>query len=205
MNMLWLAPAPLVLASGSSARRALLDAAAIPVDIIKPAVDEAPIAQALIAQGASPASVAAALARAKGEEVSRAHPGRLVLAADQTLDLNGKTGMKAPTLDAARAQLRALRATAHHLHSAAVLMQGGELVWQGIASATLTMRDFSDDFLDRYLDLMGNKVLGTVGCYELEALGPHLFSGIAGEHATILGLPLSGVLAALRAHGALLG
>lgn len=204
MTAFWLAPAPLVLASGSSARRALLSAAAIPFEIIKPTLDEAPIAKKLINEGAAPGVIAAALALAKGEEVSRAHPDRLVLAADQTLDFKGQLGMKAPSLEAARQQLQALAGHTHQLHSTAVLMQGGKPLWQGSASATLTMRPFSDDFLSRYLALMGDKILGTVGCYELEALGPHLFSCIEGEHATILGLPLFGVLEALRANGALL-
>ena len=204
MSTFWLAPAPLVLASGSSARRALLSAAAIPFEVIKPTLDEAPIAQKLIREGAAPAIIAAALALAKGQEVSRAHPERLVLAADQTLDFNGQLGMKAPSLQAARQQLQALAGHVHQLHSAAVLMQGGKPLWQGTASAILTMRLFSEDFLSRYLALMGDKVLSTVGCYELEALGLHLFSRIEGEHATILGLPLSGVLEALRDKGALL-
>lgn len=204
-SALWLAAEPLVLASGSSARRALLTAAGIPLEIIKPTLDEAPIAQKLLQENATPETIAAALALAKGEEVSRAHPGRIVLAADQTLDHADQLGMKAPTLEAARQQLLALRGQSHQLHASAVLMRGGKTLWQGTSSATLTMRPFSDDFLDRYLALMGEKVLGTVGCYELEALGPHLFSRIEGEQATILGLPLSGLLEALRAHGVLLG
>ena len=204
MSAFWLAPAPLVLASGSSARRALLSAAAIPFEVIKPTLDEAPIAQKLINEGTAPAMIAAALALAKGREVSRAHPERLVLAADQTLDFKGQLGMKAPTLQAARQQLQALAGQSHQLHSAAVLMLGGRPLWQGTASATLMMRPFSAEFLSRYLALMGDKALATVGCYELEALGPHLFSRVEGEHATILGLPLASVLEALRANGALL-
>jgi septum formation protein len=204
VNRFWREQAPLVLASGSPARRALLEGVGIPLEIIKPDVDEAPIAQALSARAAPPAAIAAALALAKGEAVSRAHPHRIVLAADQTLEFRGQLGMKAPTIEAARLQLLSLRGETHHLHSAAVLMQGGAPLWQGCASANLTMRPFSEGFLAHYLAQMGDKVLGTVGCYELEALGPHLFSRIEGEHATILGLPLLGVLDALRARGALL-
>lgn len=200
----WLEPEPLVLASGSAARRALLEAASIPLEIIKPDVDEEPIARQLETDKASPKAIAAALALAKGSDVSLRHPQRLVLAADQTLDLDGSLGMKAPSLEAARGQLLALRGRDHQLHSAAVLLRGGKPLWQGVASARLTMRGFSTPFLDAYMLAMGGKLLGTVGAYELEALGPHLFAEIEGDHATILGLPLFALLEALREQGALL-
>lgn len=200
----WLLPHPLVLASGSSARRALLEAAAIPLEIRKPDLDEVALAAPMVAKGESPKAIAQVLARAKALAVSAANPDRLVLAADQTLDLSGQLGMKAPDLASARAQLLALRGIAHQLHSAAVLARDGTVLWQGSQSATLTMRTFSDTFLDTYLDAMGKRVLGTVGGYELEALGIHLFETIEGDQATILGLPLHGVLAALRDAGALL-
>lgn len=202
---LWRNRAPLVLASGSSARRALLGAAQIPHEIIKPEVDEVPIAQDLIARNHGPLVVAQGLALAKAQDVSRFHPDRLVLAADQTLEADGALGMKAPSVAAARAQLIALRGKTHALHSAAVLMQAGVVLWSGHESAHLTMRPFSDAFLDAYLALMGEKVLGTVGAYELEALGIHLFSSIEGSQAAILGLPLGGILEALRSQGFLLG
>lgn len=202
---LWRDSSPLVLASGSSARRALLSAAEIPHDIIKPLVDEAPIAEKLLAQRETPLGIAQALASAKGLDVSMRHPDRLVLAADQTLDADGQLGMKPPSLPAARAQLLALRGRSHALHSAAVLMRGGRILWSGHETAHLIMRAFSDAFLDEYLGLMGEKVLGTVGAYELEALGIHLFSSINGSQAAILGLPLSGILEALRSEGVLLG
>lgn len=202
---LWLDPPPLVLASGSSARRALLEAAAVPIEIIKPEVDESALAAGFLARKATPLDIAEALALAKGQAVSAVHPNRLIVAADQTLEFGGALGMKAPDLAAAKAQLQALRGQTHALHSAAVLIRGGEVLWAGVESAHLTMRAFSDDFLARYLALMGDKVLGTVGAYELEALGIHLFSRIEGSHAAILGLPLSGLLDALRHHRVLLG
>lgn len=201
---LWRLPAPLVLASGSPTRRAMLEALSIPLDIIKPDLNEAALAADWVAQAAKPAQIAAALALAKAQAVSASQPHRLVLAADQTLEWDGRLGMKAVDLAAAHAQLAALRGREHQLHSAAVLMCGGIPLWQGVDSATLTLRDFSEDFLDRYLALMGNRVLGTVGAYEIEGLGGHLFSRVEGAHATILGLPLAGVLEALRQHGALL-
>ncbi len=199
MNSLWLDEKPLVLASGSVARRRMLEAAAIPLAIVKPELDEAAIARDLLARGADPAAIAMALAKAKGAAVSGQNPDHLVIAADQTLDCQGRLGMKPPSLAAAREQLMALRGKNHRLHSAAVLIRGGQLLWAGQESAELQMRAFSDAFLAAYLAHMGAAVLGTVGAYELEGLGIHLFSDIRGSQPAVLGLPLSGLLEALRA------
>lgn len=201
----WLADKPLVLASGSSARKALLEACGLPLDIIKPHVDEKAIAATLLESRHSPAEIAIALAHAKAEAVALKNPQRLVLAADQTLDLEGSLFMKPRDLASARAQLLRLSGKAHQLHSAAALRRGETLLWAGLSSATLIMRDLHAAFLDRYLDAMGSKVTETVGGYEIETLGPHLFSEIVGDHATILGLPLFGVLYALREAGVLAG
>lgn len=201
----WLAKEPLVLASGSSARRMMLEACAIPLDIIKPHVDEKAIAASLLENRHPPAEIAIVLAHAKAEAAARLHPEKLVLAADQTLDLGGSLFMKPVDRSAARAQLRRLAGKEHQLHSAAALRRGEKLLWAGISSATLIMRDFNETFLDLYLDAIGNGVLNTVGGYEIEALGPHLFSEIVGDHATIMGLPLFGVLYALREAGVLAG
>ncbi|MGL5447571.1 MAG: Maf family protein [Rhabdaerophilum sp.] len=201
----WLGQEPLVLASGSSARRILLEACGIQLKIIKPHVDEKAIAATLLESRNSPAEIAIALARAKAEAVALKHPEKLVLAADQTLDLDGSLFMKPADCSSARAQLQRLSGRAHQLHSAAALRRGDKVLWAGISSATLVMRDLEPDFLDRYLAAMGSKVTETVGGYEIEALGPHLFSEIVGDHATILGLPLFGVLYALREAGVLAG
>jgi len=170
----WLGGEPLVLASGSSARRLLLESCGIPLEIVRPRVDEKAIAA-------------------------------LVLAADQTLDLQGSLFMKPSDRDAAQAQIARLRGKAHHLHSASALRRGETVLWAGLSSATLLMRPFDDAFLESYLDAMGSRVTETVGGYEMEGLGPHLFSEIVGDHATILGLPLLGVLYALREAGVLAG
>jgi septum formation protein len=201
----WLGDKPLVLASGSSARKALLEACGLPLDIIKPHVDEKAIAATLLESRHSPAEIAIALAHAKAEAVAIKHPERLVLAADQTLDLEGSLFMKPFDRASAKAQLLRLSGKAHQLHSAAALRRGETLLWAGISSATLIMRDIQPGFLERYLDEMGQKVTETVGGYEIEAFGPHLFSEIVGDHATILGLPLFGVLYALREAGVLAG
>lgn len=199
----WLSPEPLTLASGSIARRAMLEAAQIPLEILKAPVNEASIAQTLLGQHELPRAIAVALAHAKAEAASRKSPDRLVLAADQTLDHRGVLLMKPESRDQARAQLLSLRGDPHFLHSAAVLRKGGRVLWSGVASARLTFRAFSDTFLETYLDAMGEAIRDTVGGYQLEALGPHLFEEIEGDHATILGLPLLLVLHALRDLGCL--
>lgn len=197
----WLLPEPLVLASGSAARRALLEAAWIPLEILKAPVDETSIAQTLLLRRETPHAIAVALAHAKAEVASRKAPDRLILAADQTLDHQGALLMKPENRDRARGQLLALRGDPHFLHSAAVLRRGDRVLWAGVASARLTFRAFSSTFLETYLDAMGGAICDTVGGYQLEALGPHLFEEIEGDHATILGLPLLPVLHALRDHG----
>lgn len=199
----WLQEQPLVLASGSLARRAMLEAAKIPIEILRAAVDEAAIAATLLEQNESPQAIAIALAHAKAEAATRKMPDRFILAADQTLDHRGRLLMKPVDRENAWQQLRALRGTPHFLHSAAVLRKGDRVLWAGTASARLTMRSFSDAFLEAYLDAIGPAVCETVGGYQLEALGPHLFEEIEGDHATILGLPLIPVLHALRDLGCL--
>lgn len=201
----WLGSEPLVLASGSAARRLMLESCGIPLEIIRSRVDEKAIAATLLENRATPAEIAIALAHAKAEAAARLLPDRLVLAADQTLDLEGSLFMKPVDRGAAQAQITRLRGKAHHLHSASVLRRGETVLWAGISSATLIMRAFDDTFLDHYLDAMESRVTETVGGYEIEGLGPHLFSEIVGDHATILGLPLFGVLHALREAGVLAG
>lgn len=200
---LWLDEKPLLLASGSAARKNLLDAAGIPLEIVRPGVNEKAIAATLLESRATPPEIAVALAHAKAEAAARRHPARLVLAADQTLDHAGRLFMKPVDLAQARAQLERLRGAEHQLHSAAVLRRDDTVLWAGIASATLMMRPFSDAFAASYLGLVGATALETVGAYQLEALGVHLFAEIVGDHATILGLPLYGVLQALRDQGVL--
>lgn len=197
----WLSPELLVLASGSAARRVLLEAARIPLEVLKAPVNEAAIAQTLLLQRETPHAIAIAMAHAKAEAASRKAPDRLILAADQTLDHQGRLVMKPENRAHARGQLLALRGDRHFLHSAAVLRKGDRVLWAGVSSASLTFRMFSDAFLETYLDAMGEAICDTVGGYQLEALGPHLFEEIEGDHATILGLPLLPVLHALRDLG----
>lgn len=134
--------------------------------------------------------------------MSRARPG-LVIGSDQTLDLEGTLYDKAEDIDAARARLKLLRGKTHKLHSAVVVAKEGAPIWREVVSASLTMRDFSDAFLEDYLKAEGSNALGSVGCYRLEGPGAQLFSKIQGDYFAILGLPLMGLLDLLRRHGEL--
>ena len=196
---LWTAAAPLVLASASEIRRELIEAAGIPVEVRPAALDERGLAQA--AGPRSAAEIARLLAHAKASAVAETMPGRLVLGADQTLALGDRVFAKASDRRAARAQLADLRGRTHELHSALAVVRDGELLFQEVATARLAMRPFSDAFLDRYLDLVGAAALRSVGGYQLETHGVHLFNRIEGDHFTILGLPLLPLLGFLRAAG----
>lgn len=193
---------PIVLASKSAARGALLAGAGIPFEAADSGVDEDAIKARLLAQGSDPRAVAQALADAKAAAVSATHQG-LIIGADQTLDLEGVLFDKVSTIDEARARLRLLRGKCHQLHSAVAVAAGGLVVWRDQVSASLAMRDFSDAFLDAYLMRNGDAVLSSVGCYQLEGEGVQLFEAIEGDYFTILGLPMFGLLAFLRQEGAL--
>ncbi|WP_293907537.1 Maf family protein [Phenylobacterium sp.] len=192
----------LILASKSAARRAVLAGAGVPHEAVVPGVDEDAVKAGLLAEGAGPREVADALAELKAIKVSRSRPG-LVIGADQTLDLDGQLYDKAETVAAARERLRILRGKTHKLHSAVVVARDGAPIWREVATASLTMRDFSDAFLDHYLATEGEAALGSVGCYRLEGPGAQLFSRIEGDYFAILGLPLLGLLDLLRRHGEL--
>lgn len=192
----------IILASKSAARRAVLDGAGVAYEATVAGVDEESVKASLLAEGHGPRDIADALAELKAIRVSRAKPG-FVIGADQTLDLGGKLYDKADDLDAARARLRLLRGKTHKLHSAVVVAKEGAPIWRELVSASLTMRDFSDAFLEDYLKSEGPHALGSVGCYRLEGPGAQLFSKIEGDYFAILGLPLMGLLDLLRRHGEL--
>lgn len=194
---LWRSPHPLVLASKSLARRHMLVAAGIPVEVAAADIDERAAERSLVDAG-NQSAAAPFLAREKARAVAARMPGRLVVGADQTLTLGGRRFTKPADRAAARVQLDALRGETHVLHSAVALMRDGDVLFQHQDSARLLMRPISDEFLDIYLEAAGQSVTESVGGYQLERIGVHLFDRVEGDHFTILGLPLLPLLDGLR-------
>ena len=160
------------------------------------AIDERPYAEAR--PGLDPARLAEELAVAKAADVSQRHPGRVVLGADQVLACEGELVFKASGPDAAARRIAALSGRAHRLHSAFAITIDGACRVSGVEQADLTMRALDAAAIARYVALAGHALTRSVGCYEIEALGIHLFERVEGEHTTILGLPLVPVLRGLR-------
>jgi septum formation protein len=198
---LWLAARPLVLASKSAARRALLEATGVAIEIKPASIDERAV-EVRIGK-ADAGRVAAALAWEKAKIVAAEYPDRVVVGADQTLALGERRFSKAADRAAAREQLRALRGRTHTLHSAVAVMRAGEVLFEHADAAHLTMRAFSDAFLEHYLDAVGEAALASVGGYQLEGAGVQLFERVEGDYFTVLGLPLLPLLAYLRQAGLL--
>jgi septum formation protein len=191
----------MILASTSPTRLSMLRAAGLDPTPVAPRVDEATIRDALTAEGASPRDIADALAEMKARKVAEKYPKDLVLGCDQVLALDRETFAKPETPDDARAQLRQLRGKTHKLLSALVVYENAEPVWRHVSEARLTMHNFSDAYLDAYLDRNWDSVRHSVGCYKIEEEGVRLFSAITGDHFTILGLPLLPLLAWLGNRG----
>lgn len=191
----------LVLASGSRTRAAMLEQAGVNAILDKPLVDEDEVKAAGRAEGVPADAVAETLAELKAQRITRRHPGALVVGADQMLECEGRWFDKPADRAAARAQLLDLRGKTHRLVSCAVVVRDGERMWHKVDSARLTMRNFTEDFLDDYLDRVGDDVLHSVGAYQLEGLGAQLFQRVEGDFFTILGLPLLPLLGFLRVHG----
>jgi septum formation protein len=200
---LWLADKPLVLASKSAPRRALLEAAGIPIEVCPADIDERAVERAAVANAAG--DVAALLAREKAYAISIGMPGRLVLGADQTLVLGERRFDKPADIAAVRAQLQALSGKTHELHSAIAFVRAGQVLNETVQVARMTMRAFSDRFLDAYIEAAGPAVMASVGAYQLERFGVHLFERVEADHFTILGLPLLATLDFLRQEGSLVG
>src|SRR5690349_11235003 len=187
----WRERDPLVLASRSSARRALLEAAGIPLELHPADLDER-----ALERGASlaPGAVAQFLSREKAAVDSRARPGRLVLAADQVASLGAQRFSKPADRAMARAQLSMLSGRSHELHSAITFAQDETVLFEHVEVARLTMRPLSEAFLDAYLDAAGSAVTASVGAYQVEGFGIQLFEHIEGDYFTVLGLPLISAL-----------
>jgi septum formation protein len=193
----------LILASGSATRASMLTSAGLIFERRSPDVDERAVEAALAESGVGPDDVATVLAEVKATEVSLRFPDALVIGADQTLALGDERFHKPPDMDAARRQLLALRGRTHQLHSAVVVAINGEPLFRHVATASLTMRNFTPAFVGRYLAVVGERALSSVGAYQVEGFGIQLFEEIDGDHFTILGLPLLPLLAFLRTRGVL--
>jgi septum formation protein len=198
---LWLAAQPLVLASKSAARRALLEAAGLAVEIKPASINERAVEA--LAGPADAGEVATLLAREKAKTVAAGNLDRIVVGADQTLAMGKRRFSKAADRTAAREQLRALRGNTHTLYSAVAVVRGRDVMFEHTDAAHLTMRSFSNAFLESYLDAVGDAVLASVGGYQLEGAGIQLFERVEGDHFTVLGLPLLPLLAYLRRAGLL--
>lgn len=190
----------LILASGSAARKQMLEAAGLAFEVDVPRVDEEAAKASLRAEGMKSRDQADALAELKALSVSRRRPG-FVIGADQMLAVEGETFDKPKDRAEARAHLQHLRGLTHELMTAAVVAREGAVIWRHIETPRLRMRAFSDAFLDDYLDRVGDAALHSVGAYQLEGLGAQLFERVDGDYFAVLGLPLLPLLAFLREHG----
>lgn len=194
---------PIVLASTSSIRATLLRNAGVQITTHSARVDEDTIRAALQAEGATPRDIADTLAEMKAERIAARHPDALIIGADQVLDYRGQAFGKPADTGELRQQLQTLRGQTHQLLSAAVVFEEGRPVWRHVGLARLAMRDFSDDWLNGYLDRNAADLLDSVGGYKLESEGVRLFSRIEGDYFTILGLPLLPLLEWLSVRGSI--
>ncbi len=191
----------IILASGSAIRATLLRNAGVAIETIVPRIDEAAIRDALVADGSSPRDIADALADLKAQRVAARHPDALVIGCDQVLAHGTDLFAKAGSVEEARDQLKTLRNTQHRLLSAVVIYQADQPQWRHVGEVRLTMRNFTDEWLDDYLSRNWESVRDAVGCYKLEQEGVRLFSRIEGDYFTTLGLPLLDLLSYLTLRG----
>jgi septum formation protein len=198
---IWRGKDPLILASQSRARQMLLANAGIFFEAVPADIDERSVQNN---SGLSaPGEIAGLLAREKACFVSAKNPGRYVIGADQTLALGNRLFSKPASRAQAADQLRLLAGHTHELHSAVAVARDGKIVFSDVVVARMTMRRLDESEIEAYLDQAGQAVTTSVGAYQLEGLGVHLFERIEGDHFTILGLPLLALLAFLRGEGQL--
>jgi septum formation protein len=201
MMAVWRGSNPLVLASQSPVRQALLANAGLSCETIPAAIDERAIQRSSgLARGDE---IAVRLACEKARDVSLRSPGRYVIGADQTLECDGRLFNKPAGRAGAAEHLRALSGRTHILHAAVAIVRDGRLLFENVSAARMTMRELSEEAIEAYLNATGDAATASVGAYQLEKLGVHLFSRIDGDHFTILGLPLLPLLAFLRGRGLL--
>ncbi|WP_137133648.1 Maf-like protein [Rhizobium sp. FKY42] len=191
----------LILASSSPFRRSLMENAGLTFDWSAANIDERKIEADLQQCAAGPREVAQHLSRAKAMDVSQRYPDAFVIGSDQTMSLGERVFHKPKDRQDAKATLIALSGHVHHLNSGISIVRSGHVEWEGVFSASLHVRELSDQFIEHYLDRVGDRVMGSVGAYQLEGEGIHLFSNINGDYFTILGLPMLPLLEALRNLG----
>lgn len=195
----------LILASSSETRGQLLRNADVPFEPVPARVDENAVKQALLAEQASPRDIADTLAELKARKVSEKYPGQLVLGCDQVLDHRGVLLSKPETMEDAREKLIQLRNDRHTLLSALVICEDGQPIWRHVGTVRLRMHDFSDQYLDAYLERNWESIRFSVGGYKLEEEGIRLFSRVDGDYFSVLGLPLMELLSYLRLRGDIAG
>ena len=191
----------ILLASASEIRLQLLLAAGLAANALPARIDEQSVRIALQTEEASARDLADTLAEMKARKIAEKYPDAMVLGCDQVLELNGRLFSKPASPEEAATQLAALRGQTHRLLSAAVLYENAQPVWRHVGTARLTMRPFSDVYMNDYINRNWDSIRHAVGCYKLEEEGVRLFSAIEGDHFTILGLPLLPLLSYLSTRG----
>jgi septum formation protein len=192
--------AKIILASQSYIRRKILNDACVQFEAINSNVDEEMAKLSLRQSGVRPKDQAHELAKLKAQKLSQKYPNDFVIGADQMLCLGNEVFDKAQSMEEARERLLYFRGKSHNLVNSVVIYKNNSLIWRYDCSPKLTMRNFSDDFLDKYLEICGDKILSSVGCYQLEGMGLQLFEKIEGDYFAILGLPMLQTLEFLRLH-----
>ena len=195
---LWLHNYPLILASQSKTRAGLMQSANLYPELYPAHIDERALENQFIENNCNPSDTACELAKAKALNVSALHPKNYVIGADQTLALGDQRFHKPASIEEARATLQQFSSQTHQLHSGIALAHNGKLVWSHVQTAHMSVRKLSEEFISIYLEQAGKTVLTSVGAYQYEGLGVHLFERIIGDQSTILGLPLLPLLAELR-------